>query len=220
MRSTSLIVAGLSFFVGSSALAHVKITSHTMRNSAAFIKRAPCGESPDSRSENVHTFLSGSTITLTWDEFIPHPGHYRIAFDEDGDDFPEPAAYDDFFPATEPGTTIMEDNLFPHTSLADPIYSFDVTFPDIECDNCTLQLIQMMTDKPPYTVGGNDIYYNCLDIVLTRDEAQIPLPPAPFEFAGGACAVEGSSSSTPILFLALSGLVVFGVVRRRARVIL
>ena len=24
-----------------------------------------------------------------------------------------------------------------------------------------------MTDKPPYTIGGNDLYYQCADIVLT-----------------------------------------------------
>jgi len=42
-----------------------------------------------------------------------------------------------------------------------------VILPDIECDNCTLQVIQVMADKPPYTLGGNDLYYQCADIVLT-----------------------------------------------------
>jgi hypothetical protein len=217
----------LDFWVGASLLgvvgvadAHVKITSHTMRNSPAQIKEGPCGDSPDSRSENIHTFESGSTITITWDEFVPHPGHYRIAFDEDGDDFPEPAAYDDFFPATEAGTTILHDNLFSHTDADidagfDPIFSFDVTLPDVECDNCTLQLIQMMTDKPPYTVGGNDIYYNCLDVVLTRDQTKIPPPPESFEFAGGTCSVNSPLQTSPLFWLGLSGLALVALRRRK-----
>jgi hypothetical protein len=41
-----------------------------------------------------------------------------------------------------------------------------LTLPSVECENCTIQLIQMMTDKPPYAVGTDDIYYNCLDVRL------------------------------------------------------
>jgi hypothetical protein len=194
-----------------SANAHVKIISHPMRNSIANIKEGTCGKSPDARSTNINTFLSGSTITLQWDEFVPHPGSFRIAFDDDGDDFPEPSSYEDLAPTPEPGTTLIATGLFQHTSAqSQGIYSFDVTLPDIECDNCTLQLTQLMTDKPPYTVGGNDIYYNCLDVTLTKDDTKVPPPPPPLDFAGGSCAVQtpniDAPEEAPFFLLGFAGL--------------
>ena len=37
-------------------------------------------------------FVPGATIEVIWDEYVDHPGHYRIAFDDDGvDDFVDPA---------------------------------------------------------------------------------------------------------------------------------
>ena len=44
-------------------------------------------------------------------------------------------------------------------------YMATITLPDITCDNCTLQVIQVMYDKPPYTTPGNDIYYQCADLI-------------------------------------------------------
>ncbi len=44
-------------------------------------------------------------------------------------------------------------------------YEVEVTLPDLECDNCTLQVIQVMLDKPPYG-DGNDLYYQCADVIL------------------------------------------------------
>jgi LPXTG-motif cell wall-anchored protein len=224
MQISTIIKTGLGaslLFGALSADAHVKIISHPMRNSVAEIKRGPCGKSADARSTNINTFLSGSTITLEWDEFIFHPGSFRIAFDDDGADFPEPSSYTDFSPQTALGTTLLVTNLLPdHTSGDGPLFSFDVQLPDIECDNCTLQLIQLMTDKPPYSVGGNDIYYNCLDIVLTKDTTIIPPPPAPVDFAGGACAVQNNpASNTPFLLLGFLGLALglFVVSRKKAK---
>jgi hypothetical protein len=224
MQISTIFRIGLGaslFFSALSADAHVKIISHPMRNSVAEIKRGPCGKSNDARSGNINTFLAGSTITLVWDEFIFHPGSFRIAFDDDGADFPEPASYTDFNPATEPGTTFIATNLLPeHTNGDGPVFSFDVTLPDIECDNCTLQLVQLMTDKPPYTVGGNDLYYNCLDIVLTKDSTKVPPPPLPLDFAGGSCAVQKpTSTNTPWVLFGLSGLAagLFVISRKKAK---
>lgn len=42
---------------------------------------------------------------------------------------------------------------------------------DVDCDECTLQLIQVRYDAPPYTVGpdSTDMHYQCADIVLVSD---------------------------------------------------
>ncbi|MCA9560948.1 MAG: hypothetical protein KC583_20510, partial [Myxococcales bacterium] len=56
-----------------------------------------------------------------------------------------------------------------------------VTLPDVECDNCTLQVIQVMFDKPPQTSPGNDLYYQCADLVLRGDGP----PPPPVDAGPG-----------------------------------
>lgn len=114
----------------------------------------------DARGDAITYFEPGETIKVTWVETINHPGHFRISFDEDGfDDFVDPASYSDFYTAP---TVLLDD--VPDTGGS--TFSADVTLPNIECDNCTLQLIQVMTDKPPFAPGTNDIYYQCADLVL------------------------------------------------------
>ena len=123
------------------------------------LKSGPCGVSGDKRTTNaslITTFKPGETITVSWRETVQHPGHYRIAFDSDGQDFPMPGT------TVPSGVTILADNI-PDTSGSS--YSQTVTLPNIECANCTLQLIQVMTTAaPPYAAG--DLYFNCADLVL------------------------------------------------------
>jgi hypothetical protein len=48
------------------------------------------------RGATVSTLLPGQTITVTWDEYVDHPGHFRIAFDDDGQDiFVDPKGFED-----------------------------------------------------------------------------------------------------------------------------
>ena len=105
-------------------------------------------------------------------------------------------------PAT--GSLIIADRIAHGTS------SFDLTLPDVECSNCTLQLIQMMTDKPPYAADttSDDIYFQCVDLVLS---ASAP-PPDAGTGAGtsGGCSTSGG---TPGLLLVAA----LGLVRRRRR---
>src|SRR5690606_41347459 len=50
-------------------------------------------------------------------------------------------------------------------------YSLQLKLPDVECENCTLQIIQLMTEacKAPYEPSAedaDDIYYQCIDLRL------------------------------------------------------
>lgn len=168
--------------------AHIILTSHATRHGQNAIKQGPCGQAGSVRSENVYVYEPGEVITLIWDEFIPHPGHFRIAFDAEGDDdFVDPADVDDFYT----NETVLLDNLFPHTRAeSQGSYTQEVTLPEVECENCTLQLVQMMTDKPPYAVGTNDLYYNCIDITLRRADIEN-------HGMGGAEVDADAGSSTP-----------------------
>ena len=126
------------------------------------LKSGPCGVTGDKRTSSlslITTFKPGETITVSWRETVQHPGHYRIAFDSDGQDFPMPGA------AVPSGVTLLVDNIPDKTGSNGLAYSQQVTLPNVECSNCTLQLIEVMTTAaPPY--AASDLYYNCADLVL------------------------------------------------------
>src|SRR5262245_33062016 len=90
-------LAFAAFAVGSFvpvAHAHLSLEqagTHMSRYGDGEIKDGPCGRDGGTRGEHVYTYEPGSTITIKAKEFIPHPGYFRIAFDNDGDDdFLEP----------------------------------------------------------------------------------------------------------------------------------
>ncbi len=156
------------------------------------IKEGPCGRANGTRGTNVFTFEPGATVKVSIDEFVPHPGYFRIAFDNDGDDdFVNPQTVLPLNrecltdPADKCGATdfynnasVLMDNLEPHArGLPNKRYTWDVKLPEVECDNCTLQVIQVMTDiypihapyDPAYT--SEDVYYQCVDMVLKKKVA-------------------------------------------------
>jgi MYXO-CTERM domain-containing protein len=158
--SASLAVAAAMSFAGVSR-AHIALTSPAPRHAGdREQKTSPCGVANDARGSEVTVLASGQTITLSWHETVDHPGHYRIMFDDDGfDDFPDPASGTDF---CEPGRDrgCLADNIADASGGAGT-YTQDVTLPDIECENCTIQLIQVMTDRSPASM-----YYRCADVAL------------------------------------------------------
>lgn len=175
---------------GADASAHITLVSPAPR--AADQKAGPCGAAGSTRGSKVTTYQPGETITVEWDETVDHPGHYRIAFDDSGDDsFQNPSTPDDNFPQT----------------LADQIqdraggghYTQQITLPNISCTSCTLQLMQVMTTSVPY----NSFYYQCADLVL-GDGAD----PGTSD-GGGGCSAGSSAASLA------AGLALLGLVRRR-----
>ncbi len=154
--------AALALAGSRSAAAHIQLTAPRPRVTG--LKAGPCGEANSRRSENICEFQPGATIVVTWNETVEHPGHFRISFDDDGDDdFADPAGFDD----TSGGPAVLVDDIADRVVQGgDRGYSREVPLPDMECDNCTLQVIQVMSDKPPYG-DGNDIYYQCADLVLS-----------------------------------------------------
>lgn len=208
------------------AAAHITLVSPAPRNSSQ--KSAPCGTAGGVRGTNITTLAPGATLTLTWKETIDHPGHYRVAFDDDGQDFTRPPTANDSTMGIDP------------TVLIDPIadiqgglpaggrtYTQDVTLPNVECDNCTLQLIQVMTDlsKAPYTIDDNsdDVYFQCVDLKLTTGAPDPnptdpdPTDPNPTDpdpdpsgdLDGGGCSTGGGAG------LAFGALALVGLRRRR-----
>ena len=187
LRLSACLLVALGMCAGE-ARAHFAVDlsdTHVSRHGPGEIKSPPCGRPDSERGENVHTHAPGETIHLSWVEYVGHPGYYRIAFDDDGeDDFVNPAS---IAPAGrtcaegEPNcgdgdfynnATVLIDDFGRHDdSPSGKRYAVDVKLPDVECDNCTLQIIQLMTEasKAPYDPAAedaDDLYYQCIDLRL------------------------------------------------------
>jgi len=187
LRISACLLGVLGLWAGN-ADAHFAVDlsdTHVSRNGPGEIKSAPCGRPEGTRGEHVHTYAPGQTINLSWVEYVGHPGYYRIAFDNDGDDdFRNPASIAPAgrtCAAGEPNcgdgdfynnATVLIDDFGRHDDRpSGKRYAVDVTLPEVECDNCTLQIIQVMTeaDKAPYdpdAEDANDLYYQCVDLKL------------------------------------------------------
>lgn len=161
-RRAVFVALGLGL-LATSAAAHIRLDFPSPRTSSQ--KFGPCGVTGSERGGDITVFRAGETITVRWTETIDHPSHYRIAFDPDGHDgFVDPPEMMDAYS----NELVLLDLIADRTGGG--AYEAEITLPDVACDRCTLQLIQVMYDKPPYTVPGNDIYYQCADLVLVRDE--------------------------------------------------
>jgi hypothetical protein len=183
------------------AAAHISLDqggTHKSRYGDMYLKDGPCGMMDGTRSTNVYTYAPGATVPVTIVEFIPHPSYFRIAFDDDGDDgFVPPASIEPIDPMracpfnaadecgapdyyNSPTVLPMMDDLDPHASAPfGQKYTWNVKLPHVECDNCTLQIIQVMEDTihgaynpikgdPNDNPYVDDIYYQCIDLVLQK----------------------------------------------------
>jgi MYXO-CTERM domain-containing protein len=168
-------------------------------------KAAPCEGAP--RSDEPYVFEPGATIELAVMEGIPHDGYFRISFDDDGTDFEDPKSIAPINPdrygtgkkcqgtpddncgesdfcnmiSDGKGPTVLWDHLDPHLGAdvtLGQIRPWTVELPNVECDNCTIQVMQVMEDPAdgahgPFD-GENDLYYRCVDIVLKKGAGKTP----------------------------------------------
>ena len=241
---TSSLIAALS---AASASAHISLDQASTHKSryGDEQKFAPCGRANGTRGTNVYTYKPGETITVEFREYVPHPGYYRFAFDDDGDDdFVSPVSIKPIDPARlcpfnatdmcgesdfYNNDTVLPgmDNLEPHLAgESKGTYSFQVKLPNVQCENCTLQLLQVMEDTihGAYNTDPNegslpDVYYQCIDLKLVG-----PLEgaggsgagaAAPAEDDGGCSVSTGRASSAAGLLIALGLGALLGGIRRR-----
>jgi hypothetical protein len=155
------------------AHAHITLNDPQARNPADDLKAGPCGlATGDARTtdpEKITTYTAGETIEIQFTETVQHNSHYRVQLSSTGNaGFVDPTGYDD----RELGPNDLyqsEDDPAPGGFTPEE-HTIEVTLPNEPCEECTLQLIQVMTDKAPFTAGGDDIYYQCADIVILPGE--------------------------------------------------
>ena len=222
MRRIALALAAA--LAPATASAHIQITSPTPR-AGNQLKQRHCGQTGSARA-NVQTYRPGAPLHLVWDEYVAHPGWFRISFQQNGDTFEVPPVSNgptgsgatSNYPTED--LTGKTDSATGSLIIADRIMhgksSFDLTFPNVECANCTLQLTQMMTDKPPYTADttSDDIYYQCIDLVLSASAP--PTDAGTGDGTAGTSGGCGTSGGAPgLLLVAALGLL---LLRRRSAV--
>jgi hypothetical protein len=210
LRLSLTVASALSTsMVAAEASAHVCMVAPLSRvgancTSGSPQKDGPCGIAD--RGSNVTVFRPGETITVKLNETIGHESHYRIAFNPSGDDFEDPTSKDDKngehpFVLKDNITDEAVDDGFPDN--ASITQSVQVTLPSMLCENCTLQLIQVMYDKGGNGFGGDDgpggkadnddIYYACADIALRGEPVG---PGADGGVTTGDASVPGDASTT------------------------
>ncbi|MEJ7730472.1 MAG: SCE4755 family polysaccharide monooxygenase-like protein [Polyangiaceae bacterium] len=179
----SLLVAASATLIAADAAAHIDLMIPESRtgNADQAQKTGPCeGAGPGTRMD----LTAGDPLMVTWDETIQHPGHFRIAIDEDGEDgfstADTQAAFDDIMGNN--GIILVETV----GDTPDLGYEHEITVPNVDCENCTLQLVQVMVDGDPIDTAG-DLYFRCADIRITGATGE--------GGAGGGSGNGGSSSN-------------------------
>lgn len=148
------------------------------------LKQGPCGQIATGRTSQVSVFEPGETIEVTWRETINHRGYYRVAFDRDGDD-----AFPTFAGPGRGAQDVDPRDLCPVDGQVILAYELEdgqretqtlrVTLPDVECERCTLQVVQYMFD------ANNPYYFQCADLALRRGD--------PADAGGGRGLLDASS---------------------------
>ncbi|MET0344101.1 MAG: SCE4755 family polysaccharide monooxygenase-like protein [Polyangiales bacterium] len=188
------MLAGMSYCLLSPPRAHAHIIMEgELQGRVGDQKAAPCEGLP--RSTTPYVFAPGAIIKLAAMEAIPHDGYFRISFDDDGTDFVDPQSIAPINPDRYgPGKrclgtpddhcgesdfcsddTVLWDHLDPHLGsdvTFGQVREWTLQLPEIECDHCTIQVMQVMEDPADDTHGPfdgeNDLYYRCIDVVLKK----------------------------------------------------
>jgi hypothetical protein len=179
-------------------------------------KAPPCGdptvEATGSVTGTITALHPGETVTITIDEVIFHPGHYRIALASDRSLLPpEPPVTAASTPCgsvpvqNPPVFPVLADGVFEHTAAFSGPQTTQVTIPaDVTCTKCTLQIIEFMSDHPLNNPGGC-FYHHCADVSVEQgadpdgSAGEMPDATATGSSSGGGSssgAVGGSSGGT------------------------
>lgn len=200
---SALAVLGASALVPTISQAHFTLVSPpaaTQQDALGNPQKAPpCGDDGTAMATNVVTpYGPGDTVTVTIDETIFHPGHYRIALavNDPSELPPEPEVTPGATPCgsapidPNPAFPVLADGVFEHTEPFTEPQSIDITLPDdITCTHCTLQVIQFMSNHALNNPGGC-YYHHCATLEVDGE------PPAGSTSAGDETGSATSAGDT------------------------
>lgn len=198
MKHTLLIVAITIAALGGKAYAHFVLISPAASLAQDRLgdpqKIAPCGgvsanpgrgapANPGVPSGAVTSVKGGTNLPLLVQETIFHPGHYRVALARTASQLPpdpkvttvqtdrgvrsQSAVIQN---PTAPPTLL--DGIFAHTERPTQNFEAQIPIPNIDCQNCMLQVIEFMADHPGIAVDGGHSYHHCAILNITVDPAK------------------------------------------------
>ena len=157
-------------------------------------KIAPCGgvsanpgrgtpPNPGVPSGAITNVKGGTNFPLMVQETIYHPGHYRVALARTMNKLPPDPVVTTA--QTEKGVRsqsaviqnppvapVLLDGIFAHTSDRRRTSRRRFRFPNIDCPNCVLQVIEFMADHPGIAVDGGHSYHHCAILNITADPSK------------------------------------------------
>ena len=162
-------------------------------------KLGPCGGDPRGQNDELLTGVvtqatGGSMLHIKIQETIFHSGHYRVALSVNSRNElpPDPLTFEKYTDRgvysvwaaiqSPPQIPVITDGLFihypaegepasaiPDTPMAP--WETDIELPNVNCEKCTLQVIQFMADHG-YNQPGGYSYHHCADLQITADSSK------------------------------------------------
>jgi MYXO-CTERM domain-containing protein len=202
MRSSVLVLGFSLLALPATAQAHFTLLSPPPASKSTNGGKGdpPCG--PTDLASNVVTpVMGGSKLMLQVSETVFHPGFYRVALSiKSRSELPLDNVVKDasgkVLPPAGPGTAasavyqdppvfpVLADNLWPHTSDM-KMFSGEVTLPNVNCDKCTLQVIEFMAEHGSNGPKAGYFYHHCADLKITADPSKPVFDPTAGTGAGG-----------------------------------
>jgi len=156
-------------------------------------KMAPCGGNSanpargtpadmGAPSNIVTKVRGGSKLHLKVQETVFHPGHYRVALAMSRADLPKDPEITTRESARGPQSVsaviqnpvrppVLADGLWAHTSRSEVPFEADIDIPNVNCEKCTLQIIEFMAEHG-LNRDGDYSYHHCADLAITADPAK------------------------------------------------
>ncbi|HYQ40822.1 MAG TPA: SCE4755 family polysaccharide monooxygenase-like protein [Polyangiaceae bacterium] len=211
MRSSVLVLAAPLLALPATAQAHFTLLAPPPASNSTNGGKGdpPCGPT-DMPSNVVTPVMGGSKLMLKVSETVFHPGFYRIALSiKSRDELPIDNVVKDasgkVLPPAGPGTSatadyqttpvfpVLADNLWAHTTDM-KMFSGEITLPNVNCDKCTLQVIEFMAQHGSNGPKAGYFYHHCADLKITADSSKPIFDPTAAGGAGGGSS--GGASGT------------------------
>ncbi|MBN4053664.1 hypothetical protein JYT97_02145 [Haliea sp. AH-315-K21] len=146
-------------------------------------KLAPCGGTladGGTRTGAVTEVRGGDMLRLAIEETIYHPGHYRVALVRNMNSLPADAEPLNMvetprglgsgrFPIeANPEAPVLLDGLWENSERRTGPLETEIRIPNIDCENCVLQIVQFMSEHPGHREGGYT-YHHCSMLDITAN---------------------------------------------------
>jgi hypothetical protein len=156
----------------------------------------PCGGTltdPGKPTAAITKIQGGDKLHIRIREMAFHPGFYRVALavNSRAELPPDPEAISEAGPDGRqrsvsgaihypPSPPVLADGLFMHVAPFDKEQEADVEIPNINCEKCTLQVIEFMAAHSRYK-DGDYSYHHCADLQIRAN----PKKPIDTRFPAG-----------------------------------